>query len=241
MPGFKPISEKFLSSPQRLALGFAGEASKTIGWVFARIMGVEPTRLKPFTNGLTPIAPNGTLALTQLIEPISSEPALEVPRELAKTLIYHIGVGLNPPKWLRMYLGYPSGQFRGRVENINPPTPGNDYSYVTGEDTPYGDPTDAAELFLPFGVTADFAFSNEDPRWTHQPVLNVEMRKYHVEFFNPKIQEHADLIRRMALGTAQAYWWPVGTQRNLAPYMQEDYWRVPALTLEQARSLGGEA
>lgn len=238
--GHRPITEKFLEPNQRLAMGFRGTDDE-LKWVWARILSRETTQHRPFTNNLTPIAAGGTLSEVELkdITGATGMPLFNVTDQYAKTLIYHVGIGISPSWWIRCYPRYPSGSRLGEIPSFNAISLGSDYGYFTGEDSPYEEPTDAMEFVFPFGITADFGFANKDTDEVHQPVLNVQMRKYHVEILDPGKTEHARLIKRMADGSAPVYWFPIGPATNPANYGLKNHYGVEALTISQARTLAG--
>ena len=237
---FRPIEEKFLTPNQRFALGFG--APEGVGFVWLRVLGVEPTRMRPYRNNITPIAAGGTL---EPVEPRdfttgTGNKLLNVTSEMADRLLYHVGVGINPREWIRCYAQYPTGQYRGSIEDYNPISLGADYGWVDGFDSPYEAPTDALEFMFPFGMTAAFGFQNTDLDDTHQPVLSFEIRKYFIEVLSPIVPEHAEIIRRMALGQAPCYYHMLGPVESPVPYALRRYWNdVVPLTIEQARGLAG--
>lgn len=122
----------FLKEGYLLALQFAQ------GWVCFRILGWEPSNVKPYSLGVAadyPLAAGGNLAAWDEVVDAGPRRYLMPPE---KHWIYHSFYGVNKPK-ARIFFQYPTRQDRMNLVAIQRTITG-DVGYVDGEMSPFDGP-----------------------------------------------------------------------------------------------------
>ncbi len=225
------ITEKFLNHRDLFGIEWQG------GVTFHEVLGWESAKYKPYKN-LEDIESGTDLGgrFTRL-EDDAGDDILYVEKGDTHSVI-HAGIG-HRPAVLRRYTFYPENQSKtGKFPNLQAPSPGDEYGYVDGEDSPYEEPTDAQELMMPPGVRASFDFHNPGND-THYPVLNIKARVYNVRVLDPQSSEDINQIKRIASPGSPAPIFPVGTTRAKAEFTMDRQWSATPISISQARDLGG--
>lgn len=228
---FRLIEEKFVLPNQRIGLRFAE------GWVFLRTMGRELLYMgRPFTRGFSLVGGDATLTPVELKDD-QNNPMFDITSAYADRMLYHVGIGISP-RSMRVYPEYPSGRRLGRTLAFTPTALADDRGYFTGDDSPYEAPTEAMEFMFPYKTTATFGFHNVDPSKKALPAFSVLCAKYTIEILNPGDTTDADIIGKMARGTAAFYPFQIGPPENLMEYLLKPDWNIEPITLKEARELG---
>lgn len=209
------------------------------GVVFLAVRNFEELKIRPYT-GLSDIDSESTLADYQRIEDDDSDDMLKVPIDESDK-VKHVSIG-HKPYFLRRYTNYPAGENRLRkLPNIDKPVAsnGDNFGYVDGVDSPYENPTDAEELYIPPGEEVDFNYYNPDPDENHQPVLSVKMRIYKVDILQPTRDDDMKNIRRVAKPGSAPPIMPVGSLDFQSSFNNlSEKWDVEPMPIERARDLG---
>ena len=225
--GVKQIEEKFLGTGDLFAIRF------NQGYIFAEVTGWQQVKFAPLSQFDEVDAQSGTGF--QRLE-FEDDDILFTERRMKK--VKHLGLGHNPSV-MRRYSNYPEDETRLRkLENIGAPNPGDDFGYVDGDDSSYGAPTDAEELWVPPGQHLNFNFYNPDNE-PHTPVVSIVMREYNINPLDPDNDANRNAIRRiMAPGSPI----PIATAGSIdrqVRYDLQEFWGVTPTPVKQARQIGG--
>ena len=217
------IDEKFLGRRDLFGLEFAD------GLVFCEIQDWEFLQFRPYTQVSTVASQDnaGDDVLT-----FNNDEILFLEKGVEKVLHGSIGVY---PQSMRQYTRFPEGQARrGTWDNLTAPSAanGDDYGYVSGEDSPYQNPTDENEFFIPPNVSIDFDFFNTSGR-DRQPKLNLRFREYQVNVLNPQDSGDQDAIKRILTPGSPMPIAPVGTMKTKARFNAGDEWGVDPRTRDE--------
>lgn len=162
-----------------LALQFA------TGWICFRILGWEPSNVKPYSLG-TALAASGNLAAWNEIVDGGNRRYLEPPEE---RWIYHAFYGVNKPK-ARIFLQYPTRQDRMNLVAVQRTITG-DVGYIDGELSPYDGPFALkSQLFTVHELYPAFQCYNPLPDVMDNVMLNIDIMRY-----NYVIIKNRDLIK----------------------------------------------
>lgn len=221
------IQEKFLDVGDLFGLEY------NEGYVFCEVTGWSQSKFSPHT-GVGQVAADSSSGFDRLQDP-SGDDILYV--EEAEQKVNHVGIG-HSPDVIRRYTNFPESEHRLRkIPNLSTPTPGDDFGYVDGGDSPFNEPTDVEELFVPPGVHLDFAFYNNDDE-QHRVVVNVMMRTYNIRPLDPNNNSDRNAISRIMSPGAPIPVMPVGSTDNQAGYGNlERYWGVSPVNERKARQL----
>jgi hypothetical protein len=222
----KPIDEKFLDRRDFFGLKFRD------GYVFFEIEDWELIQYKPYTQ-LSTVTSRSNLGSTRL-EDSAGDDILHMSGNKEK--IIHGSIGIDPAM-MRMYTKYPEDSgTKGTWPNLTSPSSnnGNDYGYVNGQDSPFEQPTQDAELFIPPEVHLSFDFYNTDNNDDRQPVLNLRFREYDVNILNPDNSRDKRVItdRIMTPGSPVPIA-PAGAISSKMSFNLEREWGVQAITRKQ--------
>jgi len=224
--GVTSIDEKFLGTGDLFALKYNS------GLVFVEVDGWEQTEYRPYSQIGSVGAETGS-GFTRLDDG-NSDDVLFVEKD--ETKVIHAGIGHSPAD-IRRYTNYPESTNRlRRIPNLSVPTPGNDYGYVDGEDSPYSDPTDAEELFIPPNQHLNFNFFNSDKE-PHEVLLNIKMRVYDVHPLDPRDSRNEDAVRRVMSPGSPIPIASVGSLDNQADYGLAKAWGVDTIPVSRAREI----
>lgn len=225
--GTTPIGEKFLDVGDLFGLRFSQ------GLVFLEVQGWEQHRYSPHTE-IGEIAGQDQSGWLRLES--GGNDILHLEKNEVKVL--HAGIGHAPANF-RRYTNYPEGENRLRaIPNLQTARPGRDFGYVDGEDSPFDQPTDAEELFIPPGVHLDFNFYNADTE-PNSPLVNIKMREYNVRALDPENSAEHNAIRRIVATGSPIPIAPAGTMDRQVDFDLEEYWKTRPISFDRARSLGG--
>lgn len=226
--GVSNISEKFLDSGELFGIKY------NQGIVFLEVVGWEQIKYAPY-NRLSEATSQQATGFTRL-EDADGDDILFVEKE--NTKVKHVGIG-HAPAELRRYTNYPEGETRLRIlENIGSPSAGDDWGYVDGEDSPYGSPTDAEELWIPPGVHLDFNFYNTDTE-AHTPVLNIKMREYNVRPLDPNNSKDASAIQRAVSPGSPIPIQPAGSPDRQIDFTLRNQWETEPIDRQRAKNITG--
>jgi len=223
------IDEKFLGRRDLFGLEFKE------GLVFCEVEDWELLQYRPFT-GITSISSSSNSGDDTLEE--QNDEILFLDKGTKKVL--HGAIGIYPNS-MRQYTRYPEGQARrGSWDNLTAPSAntGDDYGYVSGDDSPYGRPTDENEFFIPPNVSISFDFFNPDNR-DRQPKLNLRFREYSVNVLNPAKGPDKNAIARVMRPGSPMPIAPVGTMKSKARFNAGETWGVDPIPKARARNIGG--
>mgnify|MGYP006293503581 CR=1 FL=1 len=224
--GLQQIEEKFLNIGDLFAMKFSD------GLVFLEVTGWEQNRFSPYDE-IGEIPANESSGFMNL--EYEGDDILYMDEN--NTKVIHAALG-HSPSHFRRYTNYPEGQYRLRsIPNLSTPRSGDDFGYIDGEDSPYGRPTDAEELFIPPGVHLDFDFYNADTK-AHKPLVNIKMREYNVRALNPRRASEAKQIRRIVATGSPMPIVPAGGMDRQIDYELEESWGVRPISFNEARNLG---
>lgn len=228
--GIKPIDSKFLDSGDLFALKFQE------GYVFLSVENREIAKYRPYSN-LEDLGSQSNLSSGQqrLDEPNDSDDILYVPSDDDLTVI-HTGIGIKP-HFIRMYTRYPEEEgILGTIPNLAAPSSraGDPYGYVDGYDSPYDQPTDALELWIPPKSHLSFDFYNPDVD-QHEPILNIRMAEYKVNLVDPR--SDIDVARRVLSPGSPMPVNPVGTVDKQVTFRLQNEWGVTPMSRTQV--MGG--
>jgi hypothetical protein len=224
--GRTSIQDKFLDSGDLFALRFSD------GLVFLEVTGWEQNKVAPFTQ-FDEVPGKGQTGYQRL--EVDDDDILYMDKGVKK--VKHASIGHTPPS-LRRYTNYPESQNRLRqLENVGAPSVGDDFGYVDGQDSPYQQPTDVEELFIPPGTHLDFNFYNGDDE-AHTPVLNVVLREYNVNIVDTSGTEGKKVVKRVMSPGSPIPIAPVGSKDRQVEFNLGDNWGVEPMSPERARRLG---
>lgn len=221
----KAIDEKFLESGNLFVLKYGN------GYKFFEVETWETLQFRPYEVG--EIQPGQTEGFTK-IEDVNGDDILHV--EQGDDIVLHTGIGMSPAS-IRRYTNFPESENRLRtIPNLSVPSArnGDDYGFVDGEDSPFSQPTDAEELFIPPNVHLDFAFHNPSPTRPESPLLNIKMRKYNVKEINPR--QNPNTVRRIMSPGGPVPVAPVGSSSN-QKRMAGQTWDIDPLSDTQVQRI----
>lgn len=156
----------FLKEGYLLALQFAQ------GWVCFRILGWEPSNVKPYSLG--PVAAAGNLAAWNEIVDAGPRRYLMPPEE---RWIYHSFYGVNKPK-ARIYIQYATRQDRMNLVAVQRTITG-DVGYIDGEMSPFDGPFALkTQLFAVHELYPAFNCYNPLPDAMDNVMLNFDVMRY---------------------------------------------------------------
>lgn len=225
--GINDITSKFLGTGDLLALKF------NQGYVFLEVSGWEQIKFAPY-NEFSQVAPGESTGFSRL--DYEGDDILFT--EKRKKKVKHVAIG-HSPSIMRRYTNYPEDEVRLRkLENVGAPNTGDDYGYISGEDSPYQSPTDAEELYIPPGVHLNFNFHNPDTE-AHTPIINVVMRQYTVEALDPSNEQDANAIRRIMSPGSPIPIAPAGSVDRQINYDLSEFWGVTPVSEGAALNSGG--
>jgi len=146
---YKPWHQKVLQQNWRLAMGWEE------GYTFHRVIGVEVTRQIGFVESAaitSAMMPAGAVddpsnRQSVVIRDTDGNYHEDVTSSYKSNIILQNFYGFNPP-WLRIFISYPADRRMGKILSYPSPTPDTRYGFITGEDSPAEEPTDAAEFFF---------------------------------------------------------------------------------------------
>jgi hypothetical protein len=238
MQKYRPFTEKILAPNYRLALNWSE------GVTFHRVIGVGRTRLTPIvgTNAIgSEIMAEGaagtpTQRTSFIIKDSSGNYLEDVTSSYKDEIIMQIFYGFAP-SWIRIFPSYPADQRDGKILSYAAPTPTSEYGYITGEDSPFEVPTDAAEYWFPYKTRIMFDFANPATDKKAWPAVRAEIVKYRVQHLNPNDKRDAGLIARMARGEAQVYWSTIGPVESPKSFDLRGDWPISPIPLEVAKGV----
>ena len=168
-----------------LALQFAQ------GWVAFRILGWEPSNVKPYSLGVAadyPLAATSNLAAWDEITDAGARRYLMPPEE---AWIYHIFYGVNKPK-ARIFYQYPTRQDRGNLVAVQRAITGV-VGYIDGEMSPFDGPFSLkGQIFTVKELYPAFQCYNPLPDTMDNVMLSFDVMRY-----SYKIIKNRDLIREI--------------------------------------------
>ncbi len=224
--GSTPVAQKFLDTGDLFGLRYSE------GIVFCEVDSWEQIKFAPF-EFQGEVNPQ-TNTQFEVIEDDSSDEILFSERR--SKMVKHVGIGHKPAR-LRRYTNYPESEIRlRRINNIGAPSPGDNFGYVDGYDTPYNNPTDAEELVIPPGQSLDFAFYNPTTE-AQVPTLNILMRQYRINPLDPSNDSDANAISRVVSPGSPMPIYNVGGVNRHANYDLREHWGVRPISRKRAQSL----
>lgn len=222
-----PIDDKFLGSRDLFGMRFSQ------GLIFLEVEGWEQLRYSPY-NEVGSVNGEDAAGFSRLED--DGDDILYVEKSDKKVL--HCGIGQSPSH-IRRYTNYPEGENRLRTfPNLGTPRTGDNFGYVDGNDSPYEQPTDVGELWIPPGTHIDFNFYNADSE-AHEPILNIVAREYNVRPLNPERSDDASQIKRVVSPGSPMPLVPAGSMDRQVEFDLDDFWEVEPIGFDEARSLGG--
>jgi len=164
---YKSHEELFLSEGFKLALQFKE------GWVVFRILGREPSNVKPYQIARF-LASESYLASWDEVIDAQARRYLEPP---TKDYIYHTFWGISPPP-MRVYFQYPTRRARWSLVEVERAL-GGSVGYIDGEMSPYAGPFSAkTEIFTIEDLYPAFNVYNPLSRTVYNVVMNFDVMKY---------------------------------------------------------------
>lgn len=185
----KPIGEQFLGRGDIFALRF------NEGIIPLSVQSWEFVQYEPHTQ-MDSIPAQDSSGTTRL-EDGDGDDILFIEKD--SNVVYHIGIGQRPSS-LRRYTEYPeNGPTLGAFNNLSSVSSrgGDNYGHADGSDSPYEQPTDARELFIPPGIHMGFDFYNPNQNENVDPILNIRGRKYSIDFIDPSSGEGLNTVKRI--------------------------------------------
>jgi len=174
---------RFLKEGYLLALQFAQ------GWVCFRILGWEPSNVKPYSLGVAadyPLAATSNLAAWDEVTDAGGRRYLMPPEE---RWIYHSFYGVNKPK-ARIFFQYPTRQDRMNLVAIQRTIVG-DVGYVDGEMSPFDGPFSLkSQIFSVHELYPAFQCYNPLLDTMDNVMLNFDVMRY-----SYVIIKNRDLVR----------------------------------------------
>jgi hypothetical protein len=222
-----PIEDKFLNTGDLFAMRFSD------GLIFLEVTGWQQNRYSPYNN-IEEIPADSSSGFQRLEH--DGDDILFI--EKRKQKVSHVGIG-HSPSHVRRYTNFPEGEVRLRsIPNLSTPRSGDDYGYVDGNESPFSNPTEAEELFIPPGVHLDFNFHNADTK-PAKPILNIKMREYNIRTLKPSNDSDKNAIKRIVSAGSPIPIAPAGGMDRQVDYDLEDFWGVAPMSFNRARNLGG--
>lgn len=225
--GQTTIDEKFLESGDLFGIKYSN------GFVFFRVEMWEGLQYKPFEVGS--VSPQSNSGFSRLEDP-NGDDILHI--EEGSSRILHASIGMAPAQ-VRRFTNYPESENRLRTfPNLSVPSArvGSNYGFIDGELSPYENPTDAAELYIPPDVHLDFDFYNPDQNDSVDPRLNIRAREYIVRTLQPK--RNSDTIRRIMSPGSPMPVAPAGSPDSQFRASSGE-WDVEPITRRQIQSMMG--
>ena len=211
MTQFEPWAENVLAPNQRLGLLWAE------GVTFHHVLGVERTRVANYGGSQWPPLGSGATQGPFELQDTLTNKVIEVPEANGKDIILDVGIGIKP-NVVRVYPQYPYNEKLGRILAGDQHNVGADRGFVTGEDTPFENPTMALSFLVPFAMKVGFEFSNPDLAKAHWVHMNIEMAKYRVRHMKATNKVDAEMMRRMAGGSAPVRLATIGKLEKPEPF-----------------------
>jgi len=224
------------------------------GFVFGRVVYVDRDFFKPYAlidgNGnAVDIDANSSQTGLLFRDPRSTDNILAYMDTNTAPVtrmpwIMHGCIGIRPHiDALRLYIKYPEGQgIGGQFPDSDPTTAsaGNYTGYISGVLSPYENPTEYGEFWIPPNTKIAMDWYNDDTR-NHRPVLNLQFREYHLKLLSPNgPSRERELIGKIANGVVPHRIAQFGSPRvGLINYKLESDWKVPVISLEEAESYWG--
>lgn len=149
--------------------------------------------------------------------------------------VKHFGIG-HRPWYIRRYTRYPdSSSFRRTLSNLDTPQPaqGSKDGALTGEDSPYSNPTNADDIMVPPKTSVGFDFFNPDND-SHQPILNIQVSQYEVNPLDPTTQMDRKAVKKILRPGTPIPIKNVGTVHNQVNFPSDLEWGVEPMTRMQA-------
>jgi hypothetical protein len=186
--------ELWLREGYLLAMQFAE------GWVCLRILGWEPSNVKPYRVA-TSIAAGGQLAAWDEIKDSEARRYTEPPDE---EYIHHYFFGINHPR-ARVYFQYPSRRDRNSLVAVERAV-GGDVGYVDGEMSPYDGPFSLkSEFFTVSELYPAFQVYNPLADTIYNVLLNFDVMRYTYQ-----VLKDSALVQRILLGEVRRRMYTVG-------------------------------
>jgi hypothetical protein len=238
-PGIRPIRERFLNTTNMFALLF--EEGLVYGHVIQReILKFKPLHLEDESGAAVSIAARAA----------GSDITIRDPRQTSQNMlggtnmrakwgefpqILHGAIGFGPYNF-RAYVRYPdkSGANMGLWPTTGSPvvSNGDKLANIDSDDSPYHEPTDAAEMVVVPGKDISIQFFNvrssgadfsQTPD-SQQPILNLSFARYKFEILKPGDVRSNILIRKMMYGEMEGNFriLPVGFGENLIKFDSTD-------------------
>lgn len=159
-----------------------------------------------------------------------------VPSSGNSNTVIHAGIGIAPSQ-LEMFVGYPEGSRSNKqLPNLDTqPTPGANFGMVKASDSPYSHPSTFSELMVPPDQRVEFNFYNDGDD-SHEPLLNIYVRKYKVNVLDPAQNINTDAVRRIVKPGSPAPIRTVGNYEQKAEYNMADKWGVTPVDRSDAIS-----
>lgn len=217
------IDDNFLNHRELFALEYRE------GMVFLEVQDWEFVQYRPY-SGVGTVGSEESSGFVRLDD--GNRDILHIEKGEEKVL--HGSVGIYPNNF-RQYTRYPEGGPKsGTWPNLQSPSSGNgdDYGYVSGNDSPYSEPTEEGELFIPPGVHLSFDFFNTGVE-DRTPKLNLRFREYDVNILDPFENKHQNAIRRIIQPGSPMPIVTVGTMGNRYSYDLQDSWGVQPMSYDQ--------
>jgi len=224
--GETPISEKFMNTNDLFGLRYSN------GLVFCEVDGFQQVEYKPYTKIGTVPAQSAT---GWKILKNDGDEILHIPNNEQKVM--HAAVGQNSST-VRRYTNFPEAENRLRkLPNLGSPSAsrGEDYGYVDGDSSPYSEPTDAEEMFVPPGESIDFNFYNPNDR-EEELALSIKARVYEINALDPQNTDNESAIRRIVRPGSAPPIANVGSFDRQASFNFQSEWGVEPVTLERIRN-----
>ncbi|HUV56165.1 MAG TPA: hypothetical protein VMV84_02925 [Dehalococcoidales bacterium] len=157
----------FLKEGYLLALQFAQ------GWACFRILGWEPSNVKPYSLGVNLLAGTNLAAWNEIVD-AGTRRYLMPPEE---RWIYHSFWGVNKPK-ARIYFQYPTRQDRWNLVAVQRTIVG-DVGYIDGEMSPFDGPFALkSQIFAINQLYPAFQCYNPLPDAMDNVMLNFDVMRY---------------------------------------------------------------
>lgn len=224
----EPIDNKFLDRGDLFGLEFRD------GFIFYQVRAFEETHYQPHTQ-FGDIDADSSYSNYQRLDDADGDDILFVPKEDVFK-IKHAAIG-HKPSFIRRFTNYPEDEVRLRsTPNLGPPTTGDKFGYIDGYDSPYEQPTDAEELFIPSNNHLNFNFYNPDED-QHAPTIQVMMRTYKVDPLNPNNKEDKNAIKAIVNPKTPMPLPPAGSLDTQVPFTYMSTYDVRPMTLKEARNL----
>ncbi len=142
------------------------------GWAVFRLLGWEPSNVKPYSLGA--VAATSNLASWDEIIDAGGRRYLMPPEE---QWIYHSFWGVNKPK-ARIFFQYPTRQDRWNLVAVQRTITG-DVGYIDGERSPYDGPfTPMSQIFTVHELYPAFQCYNPLPDAMDNVMLNFDVMRY---------------------------------------------------------------